>query len=351
MRVAVQSGMITWGRRRASLVLAVLAAFGLAAPAAADELKKLRLSLSFTLDASSTAYVYAKSSGRFAKAGFDVALDASAGSGDSINRVASGAYDMGVADLSPLIQFAAANSDKAPRAVYVPLDLAQHTVMGRKSAGIAAPQDLVGKTVGGATGEAAFMIFPLFAQKVGLDLSKVDLKRTDVRLREAMFLRGDFQAIIGFDASLWPNVKSQGMTRDQVTMINFGDYGLKLYGASVLASRDFLRNDPEGVRRLVAAINAAWIDILKDPRPALAALTAADPMLNLDTETERLKMIVDGHVNTPGAREAGLATVDPQRLQAQIDTVAAAFELKRKPAADEIYTAEFLPPLSQRALP
>jgi len=337
--------------RRAALALSLCATLGAATPAAAEELKKLRMSLAFTLDASSATYVYAKYAGLFAKAGFDVSLEASRGSGDSISRVASGAYDVGIADISPLIQFAAANPDKAPRAVYVVQDLAQYAVMGSKKAGIEKPLDLAGKSVGGGTGEAAFVIFPLFAQKIGLDLSKVDLKRADVRLRETMFVHGDFQAVVGFDATLWINAKAQGMTRDQITMINYGDYGLQLYGASVLVSHDFIARDPEGLRRFVAAINTAWIATLKDPPRIAAMLPSADPLLKVDLETERLQAIIQGHVDTPGSRKTGLATVDRQRMQAQIDTVAAAFELPRKPAVDEIYTDKFLPPAAQRVVP
>ena len=97
----------------------------------------------------------------------------------------------------------------------------------------------------------------------------------------------------------------------------------------------FIRRDPEGVRRLIAAINTAWLETLKDPPRIAAALPTADPMLQVGPETERLDAIIKGHVDTPGSRKNGLATVDPQRLQAQIDTVATAFDLKRKPPVDE----------------
>jgi len=55
--------------RRAALALSLCATLGAATPAAAEELKKLRMSLAFTLDASSATYVYAKYAGLFAKAG------------------------------------------------------------------------------------------------------------------------------------------------------------------------------------------------------------------------------------------------------------------------------------------
>jgi NitT/TauT family transport system substrate-binding protein len=336
--------------RRTGAALALVAAVGAGHPAGAAELTHLKMSLAFTLDASSATYIYAEHEGMLAKAGYDIQMDASRGSGDSISRVASGAYDMGIADLSPLIQFAAANPGKAPRAVFVVQDLAQYAVMANKKAGIEKPQDLIGKTVGGGTGEAAFEIFPLFAQKAGLDLSKIDLKRVDVRLRETMFMHGDFPAVAGFDATLWLNAKALGMKRDQITMINYGDYGLKLYGASVLVSQDFLKRDPAGVKKIVAVFNAAWLATIKDPGRVAQDLSSADPMLHLDLETERLKEIVDGHVDTAGSRKNGLGTVDPQRLQDQIDTVAAAFKLPRKPSANEIYTGKFLPPLDARTI-
>src|SRR5271168_1675866 len=55
----------------------------------------------------------AKESGCFAENNLDVKIDRSFGSGDALGKLASGAYDIGVADFTSLINYNAAHpSDK-----------------------------------------------------------------------------------------------------------------------------------------------------------------------------------------------------------------------------------------------
>jgi NitT/TauT family transport system substrate-binding protein len=335
----------------AMIPLILAAAGGVSTAVSAETLKKLRLSQSFITDGSTGPYHYAKHSGMFQKAGFDATVDPSAGTGDVLMRVASGSYDAGLADIGPLIEFAVRNPDVAPRAVLVVHDTAQYAIMTFKRTGVTSPTSLAGKSLGGARGEAAMSLVPVLAKAAGLDLAKVDVKYGDVRLRETMFLRGEYDAVVGFDATLWFNVRSQGIKYDELNFMTFSDYGLDLYGQALVVSRDFLRRDPDGVRKMVAVVAAAWLDAVKDPKRVAAALPLSEPLVQLERETERLEWIIEHHVATPRVQKSGLSTVDPKRLQVQIDTVAEAFALPTKPAIDDIYTTEFLPPLQARMLP
>jgi NitT/TauT family transport system substrate-binding protein len=336
-----------------SIMFAVMLAMAgeVSTAALAEPLKKLRLSQSFITDGSTGPYHYAKHSGMFQKAGFDATVDPSAGTGDVLMRVASGAYDAGLADIGPLVEFAVRNPDVAPRAVLIVHDTAQYAIMSFKRTGIGSPANLAGKSLGGARGEAAMSLFPVLAKAAGLDLAKVDVKYGDVRLRETMFLRGEYDAVAGFDATMWFNVRSQGVKYDDLNFMTFSDYGLDLYGQSLVVSRDFLRRDPDGVRKVVGVVTEAWIDAVKDHKRVAAALPLSEPLVELGRETERLEWIVKHHVATPRVQKTGLSSVDAKRLQAQIDAVVQAFSLPAKPAIDEIYTAEFLPPLPARMLP
>ena len=76
------------GLMRGLLGGVLAAALAVAAPAAAQDLNKLKFTMSFTIDGSSATYIYAKQAGLYKKAGYDVQIDPSAGSGDAINRVA-----------------------------------------------------------------------------------------------------------------------------------------------------------------------------------------------------------------------------------------------------------------------
>src|SRR5262245_16084676 len=306
--------------RTAGLAIAVATAALLAQPpvSKAQDLTKLKILQSFTTDGSAAPYIYAKQTGLFRRAGFDVTIDPSGGSGDVLTRVAAGTYDAGVSDMGTVIQFSATNPEAAPRAVFGIQDTAQYTLMTFKRYGITKPTDIAGKRLGGALGDATMILFPLLAKAVGLDLSRVEFKRGEVRLREALFLRGEYEVVAGFDSTLWFNVRSQGVKLEDLVFMNYSDYGLDLFGQMLVVSREFLGRNPEGVRKLVCVVNEAWREAIKDPKRVAAVLPSVDPMIRLDLETERLEWIIKYHVATPRVRKNGISNVDFQRLQSQI---------------------------------
>jgi len=57
--------------------------------------------------------------GYFKAANLDVTIDSGNGSGGTVTRVASGAYDMGFADLSALMEFHANNPDAPNKPVAI----------------------------------------------------------------------------------------------------------------------------------------------------------------------------------------------------------------------------------------
>src|SRR5581483_5215455 len=92
---------------------------------------------------------------RWAEQKLDVQMDRGFGSGDTIIKVASGAYDIGFADINGLVKFNADNPDKRVIAVYQVFSRTLGAVIALKKSGINAPKDLNGKTLGAPEGEAS----------------------------------------------------------------------------------------------------------------------------------------------------------------------------------------------------
>ena len=101
---------------RAKFVMLVLMVLAMLMGHASAE-AALKFSLDFIMFGPNSAFVYADEKGYFREAGLTVRIDPSSGSGDAINRLASGAYDIGYADVSTLIEFAAKNPSSAPKIV------------------------------------------------------------------------------------------------------------------------------------------------------------------------------------------------------------------------------------------
>ena len=86
---------------RSFLAVAVLAA---AVPVVAQE-TKIKFTLDWRFEGPSALFLAAASKGYFKQEKLDVTIDSGVGSGASVTRVATGAYEMGFADISALIEF------------------------------------------------------------------------------------------------------------------------------------------------------------------------------------------------------------------------------------------------------
>lgn len=334
----------------ALIALAVWGSSPSAAWAQAAKTVELRGTLDFIRYGANAPYDYAVAKGYFAQYGLKVAFDASKGSQDAVTRVASGAYDFGVADFPTLIQFIALHPD-GPKAVAIIIDLSPLSIVTSRSANIKQPADLVGRTLASAETEGGSRLFPAFMKANGLSETQVKRQIVDVRLRDAMLVRGGVDGVIGNNYTVLFNLKGLGIGPEDLSFLNYAEHGLDLYGQGIIVSRTMLARDPDTVRNFVRAAVQGWRDSVTDTRPAAEAVAKIDGLTNIDLEAERLRYFIDHSVLSPNTRKNGIAGYDPVRLQHNIDIVSAGLALPRSPALTEVYDERFTPPAAERALP
>jgi NitT/TauT family transport system substrate-binding protein len=324
------------------LVLALL----LALPAQAQT--PLKFTLNFRLEASNAAFFLAEDRGYYAAEGLKVTLDGAKGSADAASRLGGGAYQMGFVDVNVITEFNARNPERAIQSLFMVYDLAPMAIASLADRKIARPPDLIGRTIGVAAGDGAYRLFPAFARLNHIDVGQIKFQQVESQLREAMLIRGVVDAVIGFDYTIWPGLKAGGATLQSVVFLRYSDYGLRLYGNSIAASRSFVDANPEIVRRFVAAAARGWRDTVEDPAAAVDALVKRDPLLSRDTELERMGWIREHNLRSAAEAKHGLGSVDRDRLAANIALVSQAFALPATPALDSVFTDRFLPPLADR---
>jgi NitT/TauT family transport system substrate-binding protein len=317
----------------------------LAAPAAAQT--QLNFSLDFVMFGPNSPFVYTDEHGYFRDAGLNVRIDPSSGSGDAVNRLASGAYDIGYSDVSTLVEFASKNPDIAPKVVLFIQDKSPAVILAHKKSGIAKPADLVGHSLGSGATDAGARMFPMFARLNGLDTTKVDRQIVDFRLRDSLFAQGKFDAIIAFRDSLL-NVRSMGVDPASIAVISYSDYGLNLYGNAMIASRKIIQENPDALKKAVDAVAKGWRDAVRNPDAVVDALVKRNNLAKRDLDLERLKFITVNQVVTPFTRANGIGAVDRSRLDAHLKLIGEGFGLARVPASADIYDDRFLPPMSSR---
>jgi NitT/TauT family transport system substrate-binding protein len=126
-----------------SAALALLAA--LSSPLSAHAETAIHFTLDRKIDGPAAPFFLAIDEGYFKAQGLNVTINAASGPLESINRLASGSYDMGVADINLLIKFSDGKPDTPVKAVFVVFDKPPYALIARKSRGITAPNDLEGK--------------------------------------------------------------------------------------------------------------------------------------------------------------------------------------------------------------
>ena len=319
--------------------------FALAASlgAAQAQTTPLKFQLDWRFEGPAALFLVPAAKGYFKDAGLDVTVDAGNGSGGAVTRVASGTYDMGFADLAALMEFHANNPDapNKPVAVMMVYNNTPASVMALKKSGIKTPADLTGKKLGAPVFDAGRRAFPIFQKANGI--GNVAWTAMDPPLRETMLVRGDVDAITGFTFTSLLNIEARGVKAADVTVLQYPDYGVKLYGNAVIASPKMIKEHPEAVKAFLAAFTKGAKDVVADPAKAIEAVKARDGIINTGLETRRLQLAIDTVINSPSARAEGFGQVNAGRLSLMASQVSDAFNTKTRVKVDDIWNGSFLP--------
>lgn len=312
---------------------------------------QIRFQLDWRFEGPAAPFLMAAEKGYFAEEGLDVQIDSGSGSAGAINRVASGAYEMGFGDLNALIEFLAENPDgPGIQGVYIVYDGTPTAVFARKESGIESPADLAGKTIAAPAFDTGYRAWGVFAAANDLAADAVAWQNVDPTLRETLLTRGDVDAITGFYFTSLLNLEERGMSEDDLTIMPFPEYGVPLYGNAIIASESFAEANPNAVQGFLRAFNRALGETIDDPEAAIEYVKNRDGLINVAMETRRLKLALESVVDTPDAREHGVGGVDEERLIQAIQLVADAYDLPSVPSPDQVFSSRYLPPTEERML-
>ena len=277
-----------------------------------------------------------------------VVVDAGNGSGGTVTRVASGAYDMGFADMAALMEFQANNptAPNKPVAVMMVYNNTPAAVLALKKSGIKTPGDLVGKKLGAPVFDAGRKAWPIFAKANGI--GNVAWTAMDPTLRETMLVRGDIDAITGFSFTSLLNIEARGVKSEDVVVMPYPSYGVKLYGNAIIVSEQFLAKNPEAVKAFLRAFTKGMKDVIADPKAAIATLKARDGLVSEELELRRLKMALDATVLTADARAEGFGEIRAPRLSLMASQVSDAFVTKERVNTALVWKDGFLPSAAER---
>jgi NitT/TauT family transport system substrate-binding protein len=327
---------------------AFLAAMLLSGAALAQKQVPVRFALDWRFEGPAAPYFVAIDRGYYKAEGLNVSIDPGSGSVEGINRVASGAYEVGFADINSLIKYRDNPRNLPVRAVMMVYDTPAFSIVALKKSGIQKPRDVEGRVLGAPAADGAYAQWPIFVQANKIDAAKVKIENIGFPVREPMLAQGKVDAITGFWFSSYMNLKAQGIKDDEIVVMLMRDYGVDLYGNVIIANPDFMRFNPKALQGFVRATIRGIQDTIKSPETAIDSLMKRNPIAKREVELERLKLSLERNFVTPDVRKNGLGAVDMKRLERSIEQIGLTFNYTNKPKAADIFTAQFLPPREQR---
>lgn len=339
--------MSAW--RAHTLVMAGLLLAGLLPSHARAAETNIKFSLDRPFEGPAAPFLLPLDKGYYKAEGLNVSIDPADDPLEPIKRVASGVYDMAVADLTALIKFRDVNPKVPIKAVFVVYNKPAFAVIGRKSRGISAPKDLEGKKLAVTADSPAFAQWPILVKTNGLDAAKIAIENVGFPVRDPMLAAGQVDAIMGLSFSSFVDLKDKGVPMDDIVVLLMADYGIKLYGSAIIVGPKFAAEHPEAVKGFLRAFLKGLKTTVKAPAGTIGFVLERNDEARKNLELDRLKMVIRDNILTPEVKSNGYGSIDAGRMADAIDQIAMSYKFKSaKPKPDDIFDAAYLPPAAAR---
>jgi NitT/TauT family transport system substrate-binding protein len=295
--------------------------------------------LNWVAGGANAGFAAAVAEGFYRDAGLDVTLVQGNGSGNTAQLVANGRSEIAYADAVAVSQLIAKGAPmKVLSTVY---QSNPNEVSALKKTGIKSIKDLAGKKVGVPSGSSQTTMLPLLLKANNLKESDVNLINMPPTAMVPSLLQGQVDAILGSVDSYQIQLEAQGAQTDNYM---FADHGVPTVSTSIFASDNYIKNNPEVVKKFIAASLKGWYFALDNPEKAVKDLKSVFPEMNEKLATAELAsikpLLCSGGAKYIGKAEDAL-WVKTQDLLSEVKLLPAGQDPK------SYYTNAYLPPASE----
>ena len=312
-----------------AMLLAASAPFAMAAD-------PMSLMLNWTTTADHSPIYYAKSQGWYRDAGIDLTIEAGRGSAVTAQRVGSGGSDVGIADL-PTAMLAKGKGANL-KAVMVIYANSPQGFYWLKSSGIKGPKDFAGRKIGNPPGDAARLMWPAFADKVGLNPASVTFVNLSPQAKVAALKSKSVDIISDFYNEHDLKVREFG---SDLGFVAWRSVGLNVYGNAFIVNGAYLAAHDDLIKKFVSVTQRAYAACVKDFNPCLQALTASVSGLNPDNQRDqwgRIKQLMRDETTTTVA----LGAFDGARVNHDYKLVQSLIGIDKPFDSASLFTNEYL---------
>jgi NitT/TauT family transport system substrate-binding protein len=309
-------------------------------PAAKAQDKDVKFVLDFISLGRHAPWYVALGKGYFKEEGLNVTILPSKGTADAIRNVVTGATEFGFIDIPSLvaaggagapIKIVAANYQKPPYCIFS-LD---------PGANIDSAKKLTGLELGSSSASFLPRIWAAVMEMNGVDSKTMKVVNIDAPARVPMLAARKVPSIDLFIMSE-PAIKRAVPDAKPVCLFA-GDLGLEIYANSIGVHEDYLKANPDVVKKFVRAALRGWKDTFADPQEAakiqLQYVKALDPQIIVE-EIEILKRVAI----TPEVQQNGLGYITLDRMKRTVDFINKNIDVPGdKLTAEQIFAPGYLP--------
>jgi len=318
-----------------AIALALGASMVASAPARAADAVSIRLNW-YLVGFHAPIYL-GKEKGFFSDQGIDLTINEGRGSGVAAKVVGAKDDLFGVCDAGTMIL--SATKGIPIKAVMSPMNVSPFGVISRADANIRTAKDLEGKRLAVTAGDSLTQLFPAVVTANDLDDSKIEMIFVDPASKVVSVLEKKADALLGSADAQFFQIEAKGV---KASALNFADIGVNTVGLSIIAHEDTIEEQPDLVRRFVAAMRESFEYGRDNPDEAVAAALRAKP--DLKAETIKGQLLTDlPLLESPASAGKGIGYAAAEDWQRTLDLMREYRGLKTDRTASSFYTNEFLP--------
>ena len=203
---------------------------------------------------------------------------------DPIERVVTGQADFGVTTPMDVLQHRSQGEPVVAIATLFRRD--PMVFLSLEGSGIERPTDFAGRTVALGTAEGKLR-FAAMMTRLGLDIGQV----------RVVPYQYDFTPFYNGEADITEAYMSAGLVRIRrkgykVNVIWPGDYGMHLYGDTVITTERMIAENPDLVTRFLRATLRGWRETIEDPAAAVAITLEYAREVDSELQTEMMEASV-----------------------------------------------------------
>ena len=311
------------------VILLIIFAYAFSNNENKTNLQNTSLRLKWICQAQFAGYYTANAEKYYEEEGLRVTIDPAGPNISPIQSVSSGINEFGIAGAEQIIT--AIDNGVPVVAIAVIYRETPEALTSKKTLKIKEPRDLIGKTVGVVYGDDE-NLYRIMLKKNGIDEKSIN--EVPALTGISQILTDKVDAKMAYEMNDAVLLELEG---EDVNVLSFRDYGVKVYADTIFTTKEMIENNPEKVKKFLRASIKGWREAINNPEKAINQLLEVNSSLNYEHQLGYLKgsipiILTDQKI---GFSEKAV-------WQEMIDNLYEFGTIKNKIDVNQVFTNEFL---------